>query len=99
MTDISETIDTYLAGWNETDLERRMAIVERVWAPGRTLDRSSSGHRTGRDQRDGCHLPVPVPQSPVRSSEQDRRTPQSLPLCLGSCGGRRIGVSQWPRRG
>jgi hypothetical protein len=39
MTDLSETVDTYLAGWNETDPGRRTAIIEHVWATnGRLID-------------------------------------------------------------
>jgi hypothetical protein len=39
MTDLAETVDTYLDGWNEPDAERRAAIVERVWsASGRLID-------------------------------------------------------------
>jgi hypothetical protein len=39
MTDLLETIDNYLAGWNETDPKRRSAIVESVWATdGRLID-------------------------------------------------------------
>jgi SnoaL-like domain len=49
MTDLSETIDTYLAGWNETDPQRRTAIVERVWATGgRLIDPPLAA--TGRDE-------------------------------------------------
>jgi hypothetical protein len=49
MTNLSETIDTYLAGWNETDPERRTAIVERVWATsGRLIDPPLDA--TGRDE-------------------------------------------------
>ena len=49
MTDISETVDTYLAGWNEVDAERRAGIVERVWATnGRLIDPPLEA--TGRDE-------------------------------------------------
>ena len=49
MTDISETVDTYLAGWNEVDAERRAGIVERVWAAnGRLIDPPLEA--TGRDE-------------------------------------------------
>jgi hypothetical protein len=37
MANLSETIDTYLAGWNETDRERRLAVLERVWSTGGRL--------------------------------------------------------------
>jgi SnoaL-like domain len=49
VTDLSETIDTYLAGWNEPDPERRAAIVDRVWAAGgRLIDPPLDA--TGRDE-------------------------------------------------
>jgi hypothetical protein len=49
MTDLSETVDTYLAGWNEVDAERRAGIVERVWAAnGRLIDPPLEA--TGRDE-------------------------------------------------
>ena len=36
---ISETIDTYLSGWNEADPARRASIIESVWAAdGRLID-------------------------------------------------------------
>jgi SnoaL-like domain len=37
MTDLSETVDTYLAGWSEVDAERRAALVARVWTTGGRL--------------------------------------------------------------
>jgi hypothetical protein len=49
MTDLSETVDTYLAGWNEVDAEHRAGIVERVWAAnGRLIDPPLEA--TGRDE-------------------------------------------------
>jgi hypothetical protein len=39
MTDITNTINTYIAGWNETDAERRRALVEEAYTPdARYLD-------------------------------------------------------------
>jgi hypothetical protein len=32
MSDLTSTIDTYLAAWNETDPARRADLVARVWA-------------------------------------------------------------------
>ena len=33
------TVDTYLAAWNETDAERRSALIDRSWNPeGRYID-------------------------------------------------------------
>ena len=34
MPDINEAVVTYLAAWNETDTERRRALVARAWAEG-----------------------------------------------------------------
>lgn len=33
MTDIAELIDRYLEIWNETDAERRRALIARTWTP------------------------------------------------------------------
>lgn len=38
-TSTPELIDTYFAGWNEADAERRAELVARAWAPdGRHVD-------------------------------------------------------------
>ncbi len=33
MSDVAATVDTYLAMWNETDPERRAALIAEAWAP------------------------------------------------------------------
>jgi hypothetical protein len=39
MSDLAHTIDTYLAGWNETEPQRRAQTIEQVWAvDGRLID-------------------------------------------------------------
>ena len=39
MSDVTSTVDTYLAMWNETDLARRAQLVARAWAgDGRYVD-------------------------------------------------------------
>jgi hypothetical protein len=39
MSDVTETIDRYLSAWNETDPQRRAAVVAEVWADdGRLVD-------------------------------------------------------------
>jgi SnoaL-like domain len=39
VSDLTATIDTYLAAWNETDSARRAGLVEQVWASdGRLID-------------------------------------------------------------
>ena len=39
MTDVVNTIDTYLSAWNETDPDRRGTLIEQVWAEdGRLID-------------------------------------------------------------
>jgi hypothetical protein len=49
MTNLADTVDTYLAGWNEPDAQRRAGIVEQVWASGgRLIDPPLDA--TGRDQ-------------------------------------------------
>ncbi len=47
MSTINETVANYIAAWNETDPERRRAMVARTWADdGRYLD----AHREGEGQ-------------------------------------------------
>jgi hypothetical protein len=49
MTDLSETVDTYLSGWNETDPQRRATLIESVWAvSGRLIDPPNAA--TGQDE-------------------------------------------------
>src|SRR3712207_5701790 len=31
MTDVTSVIDDYIAGWNETDPQRRRALIDRTW--------------------------------------------------------------------
>jgi hypothetical protein len=37
MSDVTTTVDTYLSAWNETDPQRRAALVAEVWAADGTL--------------------------------------------------------------
>ena len=38
-TDVTTTVDTYLAAWNERDAQRRAELIERAWASkGRLVD-------------------------------------------------------------
>jgi hypothetical protein len=38
-TDVTTTVDGYLAAWNERDPKRRAELVERAWAPdGQLID-------------------------------------------------------------
>ena len=49
MTDLTDTVDSYLAAWNEADPERRAGIVERVWSiGGRLIDPPLDA--SGRDE-------------------------------------------------
>jgi hypothetical protein len=34
MTDTTTIVDTYIAMWNETDPDRRRALIEQAWADG-----------------------------------------------------------------
>jgi hypothetical protein len=44
MTDINDIVDNYIASWNESDPERRRALVERTWAEdGTYLDPLMAG--------------------------------------------------------
>jgi hypothetical protein len=43
-TDITTTVDDYLAAWNERDPARRAELIERAWAPdGRLIDPPMTG--------------------------------------------------------
>lgn len=37
MSDVTATVDTYLAAWSEVDAGRRDELVQRAWAPDGTL--------------------------------------------------------------
>jgi hypothetical protein len=37
MAELTATVDTYLAAWNEADPARRAPLIEQVWAPDGTL--------------------------------------------------------------
>jgi hypothetical protein len=64
MSDLTSTIDTYFAAWNETDAQRRGELIEQVWAPeGRLIDPplTGEGHQgisemiaTAHGQFPGC---------------------------------------------
>ena len=71
MTDIAETVDTYLAGWNETDpvlpsRDRRVRLGCRR-TPGRS---PTCRDRSNRNQRHGRIPPVAVPWPPFRPNQQ-----------------------------
>jgi hypothetical protein len=39
VSDVTTTIDTYLASWTEADRAQRLRLIEQVWAPdGRLID-------------------------------------------------------------
>ena len=45
-TDVTTTVDGYLAAWNERDPQRRAELIERVWAPdGQLIDPPMAGER------------------------------------------------------
>lgn len=44
MSDLTATVDTYFSAWNETDADRRAALIEQVWAQeGRLIDPPLTG--------------------------------------------------------
>ena len=44
MSDLTSTVDTYFAAWNETDAARRGELIEQVWAAdGRLIDPPLTG--------------------------------------------------------
>jgi hypothetical protein len=52
MNDLATTVDTYLAAWNETDRDQRIALIEKVWTTdGQLIDPplAAEGH-TGIDE-------------------------------------------------
>ncbi|MEO5842058.1 MAG: nuclear transport factor 2 family protein [Acidimicrobiales bacterium] len=52
MNDLTTTVDTYLAAWNETDQDQRAVLIEKAWAAdGRLIDPplAAAGH-TGIDE-------------------------------------------------
>lgn len=62
MSDITETVDTYLAMWNEEDAERRAALISAAWAPGgRYVDPllEADGHAALREMVAGVHAHYP----------------------------------------
>ena len=47
MTDITETVDTWLAAWTDPDAESRLNVIGQVWAPDGVLidpPMSAAGH-------------------------------------------------------
>jgi hypothetical protein len=62
MSDLTTTIDTYLAAWNETDPARRTELIEQVWATdGRMIDPplASEGHAGISDHIAALHAQFP----------------------------------------
>jgi hypothetical protein len=62
MSDVTTTVDTYLAMWNETDPRRRAEHIERAWArDGEYVDpvQEAHGHATLSDMVDGVHARFP----------------------------------------
>jgi SnoaL-like domain len=62
MSDLTTTIDTYLAAWNETDPVRRNELIEQVWATdGRLIDPpiASEGHAGISDHIAAVHTQFP----------------------------------------
>jgi len=62
MSDITNTVDTYLAMWNETDPARRAAHIERAWTrDGRYLDPllEAEGHAALSDMVAGVQAKFP----------------------------------------
>ena len=62
MDDIVTTVDTYLAAWNETDEDRRMTLIEKVWAAdGELIDPplAGEGHPAISDMAAALHVQFP----------------------------------------
>ena len=62
MTDITTTVDTYLAAWNEEDPAARAALISTAWAAdGRYVDPmfESTGHDGFSELAAGVHAGYP----------------------------------------
>ncbi len=62
MDDIVTTVDTYLAAYNEIDADRRMTLIEKVWASdGRLVDPplEAVGHGGISDMATAVHAQFP----------------------------------------
>ena len=62
MSDVTTTVDTYLAMWNETDPGRRAELIERAWATsGSYVDPllEASGYDELSAMVDGVHQQFP----------------------------------------
>jgi hypothetical protein len=58
----TQTVDTYLAMWNEDDLTARAALIEKAWTPGgRYSDpvQEAQGHAALSAMVDGIHSHYP----------------------------------------
>lgn len=62
MSDITETIETYLAMWNEQDPQRRADLIEQAWAgDGSYVDPvlQATGHAALSEMVAGVHAQFP----------------------------------------
>jgi hypothetical protein len=62
MTDITETVDTYLAMWNETAVDRRAELIEQAWtADARYVDpvQEADGYAALSAMVDAIHAHYP----------------------------------------
>ena len=65
MTDITETVDTYLAMWNEDDPSRRAELIEKAWVPdARYVDpvQEADGYDALSNMVDAIHAHYPGQQ-------------------------------------
>jgi hypothetical protein len=62
MTDLTTTIDTYLAAWNDPDQRTRAGLIERAWASGgRLIDPplAAEGHAEISEMVSALHAQFP----------------------------------------
>jgi hypothetical protein len=62
VSDLTSTIDTYFAGWNETDAAQRAELIQQVWVPeGRLIDPplTGEGHQGISDMIAAAHGQFP----------------------------------------
>ena len=105
MTDITTVVDTYIATWNETDPERRRALVAETFTEDAGyLDPLMSGEGHGGIAAMIAGAQAAVPRPPLRARRRARLPPRPRALRLAAgrrrrrAGGGRASTSARSRR-
>ena len=86
MNDLTTTVDTYLAAWNETDQDQREVLIEKAWAAdGRLIDPplAAAGH-TGIDEMAATmqeHFPGITMITNAVAASANTRCRSTIPRC------------------